>query len=224
MPWGAFVGRENEMKKPWIVVFALIVAAFSFGGCIKVVEIGHEGELTGEKTFNAAEDVEAIWASKAVPELKENAVDLKTLLTEAGGDLKSTAAKYGRYSMGDKGELSYIVKGEGTVTEVNREKKAGFMTLKLADYDGPIVVRLQTGPVYKGSAVRDTLSFIKYEDYKNQVDWAKVSQAIHAAIDKEVIEKLDMNTMEGKTISFTGCFSVTGNKEILVTPIEIEMK
>ena len=33
-----------------------------------------------------------------------------------------------------------------------------------------------------------------------------------------------MNTMEGKTIAFTGCFSVTGNKEILVTPIEIEMK
>ena len=98
------------------------------------------------------------------------------------------------------------------------------MTLKLAGYDGPIAVRLQTGPVYKGSAVRDTLSFIKYEDYKNQVDWAKVSQAIHAAIDKEVIEKLDMNTMEGKTIAFTGCFSVTGNKEILVTPIEIEMK
>ena len=126
--------------------------------------------------------------------------------------------------MGDKGELSYIVKGEGTVTEVNREKKAGFMTLKLAGYDGPIAVRLQIGPVYKGSAVRDTLSFIKYEDYKNQVDWAKVSQAIHAAVDKEVIEKLDMQTIVGKNISFTGCFSVTGDKEILVTPVEIEVK
>ena len=126
--------------------------------------------------------------------------------------------------MGDKGELSYIVKGEGTVTEVNREKKAGFMTLKLAGYDGPIAVRLQIGPVYKGSAVRDTLSFIKYEDYKNQVDWAKVSQAIHAAVDKEVIEKLDMQTIVGKNISFTGCFSVAGDKEILVTPVEIEVK
>ena len=106
MPWGAFVGRENEMKKKWIVVLALIVAAFSFGGCVKVVEIGHEGELTGEKTFNAAEDVEAIWTSKAVPELKENAVDLKTLLAEAGGDLKAPAAKYGRYSMGDNSATS----------------------------------------------------------------------------------------------------------------------
>ena len=34
MPWGAFVGRENEMKKKWIVVLALIVAAFSCGGCV----------------------------------------------------------------------------------------------------------------------------------------------------------------------------------------------
>ena len=85
-------------------------------------------------------------------------------------------------------------------------------------------MRLQIGPVYKGSAVRDTLSFIKYEDYKNQVDWAKVSQAIHAAVDKEVIEKLDMQTIVGKNISFTGCFSVAGDKEILVTPVEIEVK
>ena len=83
------------MKKKWIVVLALIVAAFSFGGCVKVVEIGHEGELTGEKTFNAAEDVEVIWVSKAVPELKENAVDLKTAAISRRRQPSTAAIRWG---------------------------------------------------------------------------------------------------------------------------------
>lgn len=99
--------------------------------------------------FNAAEDVEKIWTSQAIPEL-EKAVDLPKFLTESKGNLKSLAKQYGRYSMGDKGELCYVVKGQGRVMEVNREKKAGYMTVKLDGYEGPQSIRLQIGSVYKG--------------------------------------------------------------------------
>jgi predicted lipoprotein len=211
-------------KRILISVMLCLFMALSLAGCVKVVPIGHEDEVTGNVAFNASDNVESIWESKAVPELKKNAVELQKLLAESNGKLDSTAKQYGHYSMGDKGELSYIVKGEGTVTEVNQEKKAGYMTLKLNGYDGPVVVKMQIGPVYKGSAVRDCLSFIKYEDYKNQVDWAKVSQAIHDTINKTLIEKLDVKTLQGKTITFTGCFSVSGEKEILITPVAAEVK
>jgi len=83
-----------------------LLMTFALTGCVKVVEIGHEDEITGNVRFDAASNVEEIWASKAVPELKEKAVELTTLLQESNGDLKSLAGKYGRYSMGDKGELS----------------------------------------------------------------------------------------------------------------------
>lgn len=211
-------------KRILISVMLCLFMALSLAGCVKVVPIGHEDEVTGNVAFNASDNVESIWESKAVPELKKNAVELQKLLAESNGKLDSTAKQYGHYSMGDKGELSYIVKGEGTVTEVNQEKKAGYMTLKLNGYDGPVVVKMQIGPVYKGSAVRDCLSFIKYEDYKNQVDWAKVSQAIHDTINKTLIEKLAVKTLQGKTITFTGCFSVSGEKEILITPVAAEVK
>lgn len=211
-------------KRILISVMLCMIMALSLTGCVKVVQIGHEAEVTGNVAFNAADNVEGIWESKAVPELKQNAVDLSKLLTDSNGKLDSVAKQYGHYSMGDKGELSYIVKGEGTVTEVNQEKKAGYMTVKLNGYGGPVVVKMQIGPVYKGSAVRDCLSFIKYEDYKNQVDWAKVSQAIHDTINKTLIEKLDAKTLQGKTVAFTGCFSVSGEKEILITPVAVEVK
>lgn len=213
------------MKKNIFLAFLLcVVMTFSLTGCVKVVQIGHEDELTGNVAFNAADNVEGIWESKALPELKENAVELPKLMQESNGKLNSVAKQYGHYSMGDKGELSYIVKGEGTVTGIDQTKKSGFMTLKINGYDGPVVVKMQIGSVYKGSAVRDCLSFIKYEDYTNQVEWAKVSQAIHEVIDKDIVKKLDLAGIQGKTISFVGCFSVNGDKEILITPVEVSVK
>lgn len=211
-----------KMKK--LLAAACLTAALAVAaGCVTVVPIGGEAALTGEKSFNAAEDVEAIWTTNVVPEFTEKAIPLSTLLQEAGGNLKSQAAK-GRYSMGDKGELSFVVKGEGEIVAVDQTKKAGFMTVKLAGYDGPVVVKLQIGPVYKGAAVRDSLSFIKYEDYKNQVDWAKVSQAIHDVVSKDVVAKVDLAAIQGKTVEFTGAFSVSGDKEVLVTPVALTAK
>lgn len=213
------------MKKNIFIALLLCVAmTFALTGCVKVVQTGHEDELTGNVAFNAAENVEGIWESKAIPELKENAVELPKLFQESNGKLSSVAKQYGHYSMGDKGELSYIVKGEGTVTGIDQTKKSGFMTLKINGYEGPVVVKMQIGSVYKGSAVRDCLSFIKYEDYTNQVEWAKVSQAIHEVVDKDIVKKLDLASIQGKTISFVGCFSVNGDKEILITPVEVSVK
>ena len=212
-------------KQAFIITLLCLIMVFSLAGCVMVVKTGHEGELTGNVAFNAADNVESIWSSQAIPELEKKAVDLPQFLTESNGDLKTLAGKYGRYSMGDKGELSYVVKGQGKVMEVNQEKKAGFMTVKIDGYDGPVVIKLQIGSVYKGSAVRDSLSFIKYEDYKNQVDWAKVSQSIHDVINKDVIGKQDLTTITGKTVVFTGCFSVGADqKEILITPVELTVQ
>ena len=211
-------------KKVCIVMLLCMAAVFSLTGCVKVVQIGHEDEVTGNVKFNADSNVESIWASQAVPELEKKAVDLPQFLTEANGDLKSLAKKYGRYSMGNTGELCYVVKGQGKVMEVNQGNKAGFMTLKLDGYEGPMVIKLQIGSVYKGSAVRDSLSFIKYEDYKNQVDWAKVSQSINNLIDQKVVGTQDLKAIQGKDISFVGCFSVDKANELLITPVELTVK
>ena len=93
-------------------------------GCVKVVKIGQEAELTGEQEFNAVDNVAAIWESEALPELQEKAVELSEFLTEANGDLKYFVDKYGKYSIEySSGEINYVVKGTGTVEEINRRKK-----------------------------------------------------------------------------------------------------
>jgi len=211
-------------KRAYIVVSACLIMMFCLTGCVKVVQTGHEGELTGKVAFNAADNVAGIWESQAIPQLEKKAVDLPQFLTESNGDLKTLAGKYGKYSMGTKGELSYVVKGQGKVTEVNQDKKAGVMKIQLEGYQGPMMISLQIGSVYKGSAVRDSLDFIKYEDYKNQVDWAKVSQSIHDVVNKDVIGKVDLKAIQGKTVKFVGCFSVDKPDELLITPVELTVQ
>lgn len=211
-------------KRFFILLLSAAVAVSSMTGCMKIIKIGEEGKYTGEVEFNAGEDVAGIWDSAALPELTGKAVELGTFLTEANGDLKSLADKYGKYSMGTSGTLNYTVMGTVTVKEVNTEKKAGYMTVSLDGYNGPVAIKLQIGTVYKGTAVRDALDIIKFEDYKNQVDYAAVSQSIHNIIQTTVIDKLDLNNLIGKQLDFTGCFTVDKEDEILITPVALTVK
>lgn len=211
------------MKKRVLALTLALVMILGSTGCVKVVKIGEEGALTGNVEFNASDNVSDMWDA-AVANLEEKAVDLPTFLTEAKGDLSSLVDQYGKYSMGTSGTISYAVKGTGVVEEVNQEKKAGYMTVKLAGYEGGEIIKIQIGSIYKGSSTRDTLDIVNFGDYTNQQDWAAVSQELHAMIDTDVIQPADPANLVGKTIDFTGTFSVEGNDELLITVVRLDTK
>lgn len=212
------------MLKKSLMYILLLCMLLSCTACVTIVKTGEEGNLTGEIEFDADDDVAAIWESQAIPALNEEAVDLVDFIEEAKGDFTSLAENYGRYSMGDSGSISYVVKGTVTVKEVVSDKSAGYMVVVPEGYDGEVIVKIQIGSVFKGTAVRDSLDFIKYENYANQVDYAAVSQSIHQVIQKTVIDSLNLQALINKQIEFTGCFSVDTNNEILITPVQITTK
>ena len=202
---------------------AVLLASACLTGCVKVVKIGEEGKYTGEVEFNAGDDVAAMWEDAILPEMNEKAVDLVEFLEQSNGDYTTLAEEYGKYSMGTSGELSYVVKGTGTVEEVNTESQAGYMTVKLDGYDGDAQIRIQVGPVYRGSSIRDSLSFPSFGDYTNQEDWAAISQSINQMVASEVVEPADPASLQGRSISFVGAFTVSaGSTDILITPVVLE--
>lgn len=212
------------MKKGVLTLaMAVLVSSSAITGCVKVVKIGEEKALTGKTEFNASDSVATLW-DNAVANIEQKAVELPAFLQEANGDLSSLVDKYGKYSMGTSGSISYAVKGTGTVEEVNQEKKAGYMTVKLDGYDGAEVIKIQIGSIYKGSSTRDTLDIIKFGDFTNQNEWGAISQELHALIDTNVIQAADPSSLSGKTISFTGTFTADGNDELLITPVKLEVK
>lgn len=213
------------MKKKVIAVALVAVMAMTMmTGCagFTVIKTGTEDQFTGKTAFSAGDNVDSFWDSKAVPELTKNAVDLVTLLKEANGDLKSVQDKYAGTSLQNSTSLTYTVKGTAKVDSVNTESKAGTMKILVDGYDGDIDVEVQIGPVFKGTCVRDALSFIKFGDYTNQTEYSQVNQSINKKIEATVISPDTANDYVGKTISFIGCFAPgTDNSKILITPVVI---
>ena len=202
------------------VVFVLYAVISS-----TIVKEGQEALLTGEKVFDPSEVAKNFWKEKSKAYFEKEAVDLVTLLTEANGDFSSVAKKYGHYSMGDSGALSFIVKGSGKITEVKNKLRSGFFVFDLnGNPSEDIKTRIQVGPVFKGSAVRDSISLINYDDYKNQIEWAEVSKALHDKVLSDIIAPVKPGELAGKKIEFIGCFTVGSQPDTLhITPVSIKV-
>lgn len=207
------------------IIIAAVAALFVVYSLatVTMVKEGEEAKLTGEVAFDPTVVATNFWQQDAKDYFEQNATDFVTLVNESNGDFTTLAQKYGHYSMGDSGELSFIVRGTGTIDTVKNKLRAGYLRVKVDGYEGPAQVRLQIGPVFKGSAVRDTISKISYRDYKNQIEWAQVSVAFHNLISKEVLAPLDMNSMLDKKVEFVGCFTVGRPSQILITPVSLKV-
>lgn len=103
-----------------IIIVALLCVIYAVS-TMTVVKEGEESKLTGEVAFDPVAAATQFWEQKAETYFTENAVDLVTLLNEANGDFTTVAKKYGHYSMGDSGELSFVVKSSGTVDVVKNK-------------------------------------------------------------------------------------------------------
>ena len=69
------------------------------------------------------------------------------------------------------------------------------------------------------------LPFIKFGDYKNQEQWAAVSQSINEDRGQGCCRPAEAGIPAGKTISFVGAFTVSsGSSDVLITPVVLEAK
>jgi predicted lipoprotein len=221
--WFSEARKGLRMKKKEIVTIALLlVTSFLFTSCFKVVKIGEEDKLLGKVAFDADAEIESIWSTKVFPELLGKAVSLSDLYQDAKGDYANVSDR-GRYTMGDSGELNFTIKGTAVITEAQVDKKAGYVVLEVKGIPAEQQIRLQVGPLFKGTALRDNLTCISYDQYKNQVQWASISQALHNQVLAKVLKGIDFKTMIGKEIGFVGCMTITTDGILNITPVQLEV-
>ncbi|CNF19362.1 DUF2291 family protein [Yersinia similis] len=73
-----------------------------------------------------------------------------------------------------KNSQSRFVRFTGKVVAVETEGREGVIRLAI---DGDEQV-LQLGPIVKGNAIRDASTFIRFDDFKNQVQYAQLAKAL----------------------------------------------
>lgn len=214
-------------KRILALALAFVLICTTFTGCVTVVSLNAASgpaNLNGkDDNFDAQAYIDSMFESKAVPALKEKAVDFAKLMTEANGDLSKVGDKYGRRAEAGS-PYNFVVKGTATVTDVKTDLRAGYVVLKVNGYTGNAVVKMAVGPVFKGTTTRDSIEVLKFENFKNQVTYAALSTAIHKDLTKELFTKIKASELKGKTIDFYGTFSSEQNSEIWMTPFDITAK
>jgi len=178
---------------------------------------------SGSTSFDAQQFVLGIWDDKIVPELTDNAVDLKIIIDGLKADRDKFEKKYGRRQE-ETSSYNYIVKGTYAVKSVLTASAAGVIELNLKDVSGQNDVQIQIGPVIKGSTVRDVLPFIRFGDFENQIQFAGISREINIYLRDHILKSLDTEGLVGKNIDFIGAFTWNNDGSVLITPISISRK
>jgi predicted lipoprotein len=223
-----------------IIILAVLLVFLAARYGFTVVSIEEASKTVEEEAFDPQAYVEGIWDSQLMPAFQDGAVELSTIFSEmkvdADGkapkeDLIGVAEKYGLITVGEA--HVYMVKGTGTIVNVNTESSIGTAEIALDGYDGMIKALLYIGTRIPSdeSSVRDAVGFISFGDFKEQTEYGKVASQINKHVLTTVLEPLDRENLVGKTISFKGSFTIrTFNlvqidvSEILIVPVEIEVE
>lgn len=215
-----FNTTHKNFRLGWL--FAWLIATLLYGtGCTLATTrpldpttgkaiIGNEAEQ-----FNAANFVASIWNSQVISAL-QGATDINTVLTALKANPTSGSELYGR-KVGQQ-PYSFLVSGNGIITSVNTESRAG-LALVDTNGDGGFDISLAIGPVIRGTAMRDGMPFLSFNQFTNQMQFASVSNEMNALINQQIITPLgDVNSLTGKQVTFAGAFTLDRLDDIVVVP------
>ena len=75
---------------------------------------------------------------------------------------------------------------EGKIVAANTQSRAATIDVDV-DGDGKADARVQIGPAMRGTALRDSLDFVQFNEFTNQIDFAQFGKAFNAYADKTVL-------------------------------------
>jgi predicted lipoprotein len=207
---------------------ASIIAALDLAldGCIIVKTTNKTVEAAGDSDsggFDPAKMVDAIWDSKVVPYLSAKAGPLAEVVALARAHPDEAGKKFGFRAKEGSEPWTYVVKIDGRILSAETASRAGTITVDDKG-DGKAVAVVQIGPVMRGTALRDSLDFVSFNDFKNQIDYAQFGKAFNQRVERTTLSKLPRESLVGRHVAGIGAFTLdSGDSLPLVAPAELEI-
>lgn len=226
--------RKGQTRIGWLVITLLLLFALVLTACtIRKIDDNADKKsdmyATWEKTgtgFDSVKYVDANWESKIIPAFINDSTEISLVLKGLTADLNSTIKKYGYRKEEDSVETFFKVKGLGRVLTYNDSSRIGLLEIDLEPADGTVDVFIQVGPVLKRTEIRDSLSFIKFTDVGNQLQFASLSDELNKRVLDYTLKEINLPEVVGKTIEFYGVFSIDSEnidmEKIIITPVIVK--
>jgi len=198
--------------------FALAVLLPALTAC-KVVPIAADRAARELQAgaFDATRYVDTVWDVQAAPYWNKQAKPLDQLSAAIGKDLDAVGAAQGRKA-GDGSPWTFVAQGEGKVVDVKTQARAGVVTLAVGNQQVDVLV----GPVVSGSALRDSLPFVTFNDFSNQIAYAEVGGALTKRALRQA-RPVAEGLKAGDSVRFQGVFQIAkADDRVALTPIRLE--
>ena len=202
---------------------AVAVLAALLPGCkiIKTPTPEEKAEAAAKSAFDPKAKVEAIWQTQAVPYFDKRAGALADVVKLAAASADQAGEKYGNPKKQASSPWTYAVKFSGKVLAADTASRAASLEVDV-DGDGKADAKVQIGPAIRGTALRDTLDFVNFNEFKNQIEWAQFGKAFNEKINGAFLASLPKDGIVGKTVTVTGAFPLPASGQLpLVTPSSI---
>ncbi|WP_224651682.1 DUF2291 family protein [Pectobacterium versatile] len=184
---------DERYRACWVGLCALLLSACT------VVDLDENGKpiipvdpasVPGYSTMTPENIATALWQSKLLPTAQQQAL--------SWDEVKQTQA-----ALEDSARKAVYARLQGTVSGIDRASREGKLML---DVQGDAVT-FQLGPIVKGNAIRDAAGFIRFDDFKNQVQFAQLARALNNKALASLPE-LDAG-VQGKSVNVLAALVVT---------------
>lgn len=188
---------------------AALMLALAVPAC-KIVKNPPEGQTSAAETAGEAGDdgriatlLDQTLTTRLLPHVQSVAQPVASLRAAIAAGLDAAGAAHGHRGAGEGAAWNFAVTGTGTVVEANLTSRARKAMLD-TDGDGKADLTLQLGPVIKGTALRDIAPFYDFNDFRDQIEFAKLGRAINDRISAALT--LPEGDLTGSKVQFTGVF------------------
>lgn len=203
------------------LVAALVAAALPGCKIIKTPTAEEKAAEASKNAFDPVAKVEAIWQPQVVPYFQKRAGDLKDVAALVASSPDQAGEKFGNPRKQASSPWTYAVKFTGKVTAADTASRAATLDVD-TDGDGKADAKVQIGPALRGTALRDTLDFVNFNEFKNQIEWAQFGKAFNEKANSAFLSAVPRDGLVGKTVTVTGAFPLPASGQVpLVTPSEL---
>ncbi|MGA2763373.1 MAG: DUF2291 domain-containing protein [Spirochaetia bacterium] len=222
-------GKKSRYM-PALVAAAIlgVLVVFWFTGVLATVKPIHSGESSSASpgagaSFDKVKYVDSIWTSRVIPTVEAKSADLGTVLTAIDANPDQACKTYGN-NVG--GAWGFLVSFSGKVRSADIETPVGTITADVAVEKKERPVKVAIGPIILGSALRDALAFMAFNQFYSEIQYAQVSDELNTRVTREVTSGLNGKVVVGKRITVKGAFTydqVNGG-ELVVTPVILKLE
>jgi predicted lipoprotein len=213
---------------PWVRCAAALIAGFLLASCrfvptSEVQALASGGAANSEAAFDPDKMVAAIWQSKVVPTIEKKAGPFVQVRDLAAKSPDEAGAKFGYRAKSEDTPWTLMVKLDGVIVAANTESRAATISVD-ATGQGKTDAIVQIGPAMRGTAIRDALDFVSFNDFTNQIDFARYGKAFNGYVDRATLEGLPRDALVGRRVTVLGVYPLASAADPpLVTPVEISI-